>query len=100
MLCCWDIPDSTPALVSSGVASGGIHKFICSCLCATCVYLHARVPQHTLVMHNVCEALLANSYLSHPLDTDSLFGGGAKPPPSFFCLRHEVRLANLLNLSI
>jgi hypothetical protein len=28
-------------------------------------------------MHNASEALFANSYLSHALDTDSLFGDGA-----------------------
>ena len=66
-------------------------------MCYLCAFA-CQGAQCTLVMHNVCEALFADSYLSHALDTDSLSGDGAKPFSIF--LRHEVRLANLLNLSI
>ena len=68
-------------------------------MCYLCAFA-CQGAQCTLVMHNVCEALFADSYLSHALDTDSLFGGGAKPLLLSSVLRHEVRLANLLNLSI
>ena len=71
--------------------------FHCVLMCYLCVCA-CKGAQHALVMHSASEALFANSYLSHALDTDSLFGDGAMP--FFFFLRHEVRLANLLNLSI
>ena len=49
MLCFWDIPDSMPALVSSGVTSGGRHKVSLVSSCATCVPVHARVSSTPLL---------------------------------------------------
>ena len=65
---------------------------LCACAC--------QGEQLALAMQSVCEALSVNSYLSHVLDADSLLDGGAKPNVLSFSVRHEVRLANLLNLSI
>ena len=58
MLCFWDIPDSMPALVSSGVTSGGRDKVSRACYRCVCACQGA---QHALVMQSVCEAVLASS---------------------------------------
>ena len=56
--------------------------------------------QLALAMRSVCKALCANSYLSHEMYAVNLIGGVAKFILPSLPTRHEVRLANLLNLSI
>ena len=51
-------------------------------------------------MLNGCVALHTNSNLCHLIDVDSLLGGGDEPIVASISVRHEVRPANLLNLSI
>ena len=75
MLCCRDIPDSMPDLVPYCVTSGGISTpsvldcNLCACAC--------QGELHALAMQSECEALCANSYLSHLMDADSLIDGEA-----------------------
>ena len=70
-------------------------------VCYLCVFARKGVL-YTLAVQNACNTLVANSLLSLVLDTDiSLLAlKSSFAQCSFTHVRHEVRLANLLNLSI
>ena len=60
-------------------------------VCSLCVCACQGV-QLALAMQNECEALCANSYLSHVLDAVSLLGGGDTPNLPFASVMRDMKL--------